>query len=50
MITVEAAKQGGKLGGDMVSGLRFVHDYVGISGTTGGSQTHMETALKFTKE
>ena len=47
---IEAAKQGVKVGDDMVSGLMFADDFVGISGTAEGLQEQIEKALEYTKK
>ena len=46
IVAVEAAKQGVTIGEDMVSGLMFAHDFVGISETPEGLQKQIEEALE----
>ena len=47
-LIIEAAKQGVKVGEDMVSGLMFTDDFVGISDTPEGLQNQIEKALECT--
>ena len=42
ILATESAQQGVKVGGDMVSGLMFAVDFVGISGTAEGLQEQIE--------
>ena len=49
-IAVEAAKQGVKVGEDMVSGLMFADDFVGISDAPEGLQKQIEKALEYTRK
>ena len=47
---VEAAKQGVKVGEDMVSGIMFADDFVGIAETPEGLQKkQIEKALEYTR-
>ena len=48
IVAVEAAKQGGTMGEDTVSGFMFVNDFVGISETPEGLQKQVEKALGYT--
>ena len=50
IIAIEAAKQGVKVGADMVSGLMFADDFVGISDTPEGLQKQIEKALEYTRK
>ena len=50
ILEIEATKQGVKVGEDMVSGLMFVDDFVGISDTPEGLQTQIEKALEYTRK
>ena len=50
IIAVEATKQGVKVGEDMVSGLMFADDFVGISDTPEGLQKQIEKALEYTRK
>ena len=50
IIAIEAAKQRVKVGEDMVSGLMFSDDFVGISDTPEGLQNQIEKALEYTKK
>ena len=47
---VEAAKQGVKVGEDMVSGLMFAEDFVGIAETIKGLQKQIGKALEYTRK
>ena len=47
---VEAAKQGVKVGEDMVSGLMFADDFVGLAETPDGLQEQIENVLEYTRE
>ena len=49
IIAVRAAKQGVKVGEDMVSGLMFADDFVGISDTP-GLKKQIEKALEYTRK
>ena len=46
IVAVEAVKQGVTIGEDMVSGLMFADDFVGISETPEGLQKQIEKALE----
>ena len=50
ILAIESAQQGVKLGDDMVSGLMFADDFVGISGTAEGLQEQIEKALEYTRK
>ena len=50
ILAIESAQQGVKVGGDMVSGLMFAGDFVGISGTAEGLQEQIEKALEYTRK
>ena len=50
IIAIEGAKQGVKVGQDMVSGLMFADDVVGISDTSEGLQNQIEKALEYTRK
>ena len=50
IIAVQAAKQGGMVGEDMVSGLMFADDVVGISETPEGLQKQIEKALEYRRK
>ena len=45
---VETTKQGVKVGEDMISGLMFADDFVGLAETPDGLQEQMEKALEYT--
>ena len=47
---VETTKQGVKVGEDMVSGLMFADDFVGLAETPEGLQTQIEKALEYTRK
>ena len=47
-VAFEAAKQGVTMGEDIVSGLVFANDFVGISETAEGLQKQVEKALQYT--
>ena len=47
---VEAAKQGVKVGEDIVSGLMFADDFVGIAETPEGLQNQIDKALEYTRK
>ena len=48
IMAIEAAKQGIKVGEDIVSGLMFVEDLAGIFGTPEGLKKRIEKALEHT--
>ena len=48
ILAIESAQQGVKVGDDMVSGLTFADDFVGISATAEGLQEQIEKALEYT--
>ena len=48
IVAVEAAKQGGTMGEDTVSGLTFADDFVGISEIPEGLHKQIEKALECT--
>ena len=50
ILAIESAQQGVKVGDDMVSGLMFADDFVGISGTAEGLQEQIEKALEYTRK
>ena len=50
ILAIESAQQGVKVGDDMVSGLMFAADFVGISGTAEGLQELIEKALEYTRK
>ena len=47
---VETTKQGVKVGEDMVSGLMFADDFVGLAETPDGLQEQIEKALEYTRK
>ena len=47
---VEAAKQEVKVGEDMVSGLMFADDFVGLAETPDGLQEQIEKAIEYTRK
>ena len=50
IIAIESAQQGVKVGDDMVSGLMFADDFMGISGTAEGLQEQIEKGLEYTRK
>ena len=50
IVAVEAAQQAVTVGEDMVSGLTFADDFVGISETPEGLRKQIEKALEYTRK
>ena len=50
IVAVESAKQGVTMGGDTISGLMLVDDFVGMSETPEGLQEQIEKALEYTRK
>ena len=50
IVAVESAKQGVTMGGDTMSGLMIVDDFVGMSETPEGLQEQIEKALEYTRK
>ena len=50
VVAVAAAKQGVMTGKDMVSGLMFADDFVGISETPEGLQKQIQKALEYARK
>ena len=48
--SLETTKQGVKVGEDMVSGLMFADDFVGLAETPDGLQEQIEKALEYTRK
>ena len=50
ILAIESAQQVVKVGDDMVSGLMFADDFVGISGTAEEPQEQIEKALEYARK